>query len=735
MAGLPAERVGHGGGGSRVRVSMVVPCFNPGSFIAETIESLRSQTQPPDEVFVVDDCSTDGVTRSVLAELASDPLVTVIRLDENSGPGAARNAGVDRATGEFIGFVDADDLLSPDALERMTSALEGDETAGFSYLNVASFGNTEHRQDAPPFNAYLLHVVNFCSSAAMFRKSVFDEGLRFTEDRRLVTEDWDMFLSAVAHGYRGVPANASLFYRRYGYSRIDGSDTADGEAHDLGAEQRRRRPEIFAPNRLLRLKQAEAPAVSLILGSDDASSLKGCTAAELGDLEVVAHGGRAKGKVVMAFRTPPRSAAEAGALAERAAAAFEWHPTPAVVVFVREDVCRREPFVPLRESDVRGGWIDPRDICGVAVRSPLLADSLFDPEDQASAEDVFMSAAMLGSSQPREVIALVGPQQGPARAAWRDLAAWTPHAPLQLETLRASAAPGVRWEREARWGCPTGLAWRSAGTGDRLFPAAKRRSRLIVAAAVRDIRRPEAFLVAEEERVPEGCVVVRERCVSLLSTEARGTVPVVRVVDPTTGERRTTVGPSGEFPVEAVVGHAETRPVPGAVSLPEILGDPNLSGAWAYPAALVPDLTRVDRVRVGEWGLWRGRNRFTGRHVYGRIEHLRRDDSLEIEGPVCLVNGGSAPDALRYRTVFWVGSGGRESASGIAVLGWPGCPPPLRLGAPAGHLAAAPEHHGLRPIYVAVHRATGDILVSNIENEGKKDGFTDHRLLGFAHGL
>jgi len=94
------------------RVSIVIPCFNREQYIGDSIESCLRQTHAPAEIIVVDDGSTD---RSVERIQRHGPRVTCIQ-STNHGPGHARNLGVKAATGEFVQFLDSDDLLVPDAV-------------------------------------------------------------------------------------------------------------------------------------------------------------------------------------------------------------------------------------------------------------------------------------------------------------------------------------------------------------------------------------------------------------------------------------------------------------------------------------------------------------------------------------------------------------------------------------------------------------------------------------------
>ncbi|MFO1456183.1 MAG: glycosyltransferase family 2 protein [Steroidobacteraceae bacterium] len=101
-------------------VSVVIPTYNYGRFIARAIDSALGQTATPAEVIVVDDGSTDD-TDEVLARYAGR--IRVLR-QANRGVSAARNAGIDSASGDFVAFLDSDDLWLPTKLERQIELFE-----------------------------------------------------------------------------------------------------------------------------------------------------------------------------------------------------------------------------------------------------------------------------------------------------------------------------------------------------------------------------------------------------------------------------------------------------------------------------------------------------------------------------------------------------------------------------------------------------------------------------------
>src|SRR6186713_2753816 len=104
-----------------VTVSVVVPVWNVAPWLGECLASVDGQTigTAALELVAVDDGSTDGSGAMLDAYATGRPWVTVLHQANSGGPGAPRNAGVELARGRYVFFLDADDYLAPDALERM----------------------------------------------------------------------------------------------------------------------------------------------------------------------------------------------------------------------------------------------------------------------------------------------------------------------------------------------------------------------------------------------------------------------------------------------------------------------------------------------------------------------------------------------------------------------------------------------------------------------------------------
>jgi glycosyltransferase involved in cell wall biosynthesis len=102
-----------------MKVSFIVPVFNSGPFLTEAVNSIRlnASQQVELEILLVDDCSSDPETLAILSGLSSEPGVKIFRHEQNGGPSKARNTGLLAATGEWIAFLDSDDLLAPEAMK------------------------------------------------------------------------------------------------------------------------------------------------------------------------------------------------------------------------------------------------------------------------------------------------------------------------------------------------------------------------------------------------------------------------------------------------------------------------------------------------------------------------------------------------------------------------------------------------------------------------------------------
>ena len=196
-------------------VSVVIPCYNYGHFLSEAIESCLRQTLSPTEVVVVDDGSLDD-TGAVVSNYSQVRYVW----QSNKGLAAARNRGLAEAQGDFLVFLDADDMLSPAFLQRGLAVLEASPLdVAYVYTPVQYFGRMSGVKATSPFSARTLRYGNYINASALFRRSAFDV-VKYDESLPAL-EDFDLYLSLVEHGFRGRRLNEPLVHYRKHSSMTD----------------------------------------------------------------------------------------------------------------------------------------------------------------------------------------------------------------------------------------------------------------------------------------------------------------------------------------------------------------------------------------------------------------------------------------------------------------------------------------------------------------------------------
>lgn len=140
---------------NRPKVTAVVPVYNTEAYVEETLRSLTGQTLRELEILVINDGSTDR-SLDVVERLAAEDGRIVVVSQPNKGLSEARNAGIDRAKGEFIHFMDSDDVLEADAYEHCYRRCSG-EALDFAFFDARSFGTGE--PDAPWFDYHRVGAV------------------------------------------------------------------------------------------------------------------------------------------------------------------------------------------------------------------------------------------------------------------------------------------------------------------------------------------------------------------------------------------------------------------------------------------------------------------------------------------------------------------------------------------------------------------------------------------------
>lgn len=201
-------------------VSIITPCYNGARFLGETIESVQRQTYQNWEMLIQDDGSFDDSVDVALKYAVNDPRIKVQKNDRNSRPAVTRNNAILRSEGQWVAFLDSDDLWMPTKLEVQLKWM-AEHNANFSFMQYEHFGeNGEFIGDRAKvvenlsYRKLLLHCWPGCLTV-MYRQ---DPENKITIVDIKNNEDHALFLRAVAElgPGRGIPQCLSLYRIRKG---------------------------------------------------------------------------------------------------------------------------------------------------------------------------------------------------------------------------------------------------------------------------------------------------------------------------------------------------------------------------------------------------------------------------------------------------------------------------------------------------------------------------------------
>lgn len=236
-------------------ISVIIPLYNAENYIRQTLESVLAQTYKKFELIVVDDGSTDS-SRSICHNFATEFSNIYLYTQENSGVGTARNRGLSEASGEFVLFLDADDLLAEDALTLLLKCqheTEADFVVG-AYQKIAVDGTIKEKRDynfpwEESFSEYITmdreemleftvdfenypsthYIMGFCWGRLYKTNILRENNIQFSEktwfaDDSIFTLDYVSLASKMA-----IVKNTVLFYRDYDESTSISSRVTEGE--------------------------------------------------------------------------------------------------------------------------------------------------------------------------------------------------------------------------------------------------------------------------------------------------------------------------------------------------------------------------------------------------------------------------------------------------------------------------------------------------------------------------
>jgi glycosyltransferase involved in cell wall biosynthesis len=210
-----------------MKVTVCIPSYNGVKYLGATLQSLAEQTLADFECLLLDDGSSDGTPE--LAESFGDPRVRVLRNQERLGACANRNRCLGLARGEYLYFLDQDDLMRPENLEHKARLLDSDPAIGFVHSSIDILAEEQAGNVPPGFSAaedrvvegngyfrqLLLQGNHICASAVLVRRPVLEEVGGFDPDL-LYAGDYALWLRLCVNRRVGILRQPLVCYRWHG---------------------------------------------------------------------------------------------------------------------------------------------------------------------------------------------------------------------------------------------------------------------------------------------------------------------------------------------------------------------------------------------------------------------------------------------------------------------------------------------------------------------------------------
>jgi glycosyltransferase involved in cell wall biosynthesis len=195
-------------------ISIIVPCYNQGMYLKETIQSALASSYRPVEILIINDGSTDNSLELAQELEAQHPEVRVLN-QANAGVTKARNSGIAGALGEYLLPLDGDDLISPAYIEQGLAILATRPEVKVVYCQAEKFSDSGRKPwKLKPFSLQQLAKDNMIFVSALFRKADAAAVGGFSEDMQLGREDWEFWIKLLKNGGEVVQLPLVGFYYR-----------------------------------------------------------------------------------------------------------------------------------------------------------------------------------------------------------------------------------------------------------------------------------------------------------------------------------------------------------------------------------------------------------------------------------------------------------------------------------------------------------------------------------------
>ncbi len=194
-------------------VSIIMPCYNDGDYIKESISSINNQIYDNWELIIIDDGSDEKSTIDVLNSIQTNEKIKIFHTN-HLRPAGARNYGINNAKGKYILPVDSDDLIDPKYIDKAVKIMEEDSSIGVVYCYADLFGEKQGRWDLPEYSFENMLVDNVVFVTALFYKSDWEKIGGFNTELIAGMEDYDFWLGILSTGKKIYQIKEVLFHYR-----------------------------------------------------------------------------------------------------------------------------------------------------------------------------------------------------------------------------------------------------------------------------------------------------------------------------------------------------------------------------------------------------------------------------------------------------------------------------------------------------------------------------------------
>ena len=236
----------------RILVSVIIPVYNRLDDIKRCIQSLQCSTMREFEIIVVDNCSTENIKEYVDTIAENDSSICCIRLNKNLMAAGGRNAGIAKARGKYLLFVDSDNIVAPDMIELLVEAMENDETIGmigpvmlyyrkpsmvwFAGNDINLFTSRtiywQHNKDISDLKRTGIYETHHLPNLMMVRKAVQQKIGLFDESYYIMYEEADYAMRVRNAGYKIMVCRDAITY----HNCFLPEEVVDNEMRKLGCD-------------------------------------------------------------------------------------------------------------------------------------------------------------------------------------------------------------------------------------------------------------------------------------------------------------------------------------------------------------------------------------------------------------------------------------------------------------------------------------------------------------------